>query len=456
LFVIIKAKADYLLRLKSRNSEKRRSLKTKYKTLIIEKGPQGRRLRETQTIKVPRRQNAAEKKLLLYITESLSSKRPRLIPFTLENSSTMKLARHLLFNRTGSQHSLYGSVNSVYKFCDWIRAQPDQLVNRCLDRNGDPNPKGIARMERVLDEHIDYMQTKNLSPNTIKCSLMNVASLFYVNGVRLRVAHMTSWTLYEDRAPTREELQKILDLADLRERVIVTILAVSGLRVSTLLRLQYRHVKHDLERGIIPIHVHVEAELTKGKRRSYDTFMNEEASTYLRCYLAARKKGTKRIPPEQINDESPLIRASYCKQVRTAAVSSVHRCVHDLYIKAGILEKNPSKRRYELGTHSFRKFFRTQMASLDVDRDCIDYMMGRPRRDRYHDVRMKGVEYLRGVYLNSRISIRPKIKINKFDALKEIIQAWGLNPQKILTNEALSQVTPTVLETVPESGGAQI
>ncbi len=83
------------------------------------------------------------------------------------------------------------------------------------------------------------------------------------------------------------------------------------------------------------------------------------------------------------------------------------------------------------------------MASLEVDPDCIDFMMGRAVKDRYHDVRMKGVEYLRGVYMTSGIRIRPRIKMNKIDALKEILQTWGLDPQKILTHEALAQITPT-------------
>jgi hypothetical protein len=83
------------------------------------------------------------------------------------------------------------------------------------------------------------------------------------------------------------------------------------------------------------------------------------------------------------------------------------------------------------------------MASLGVDRDYVDFMMGRPMRDRYHDVRMKGVEYLRGIYLTSGIRITPKVKMNRMDALKEILQAWGLNPQKILTDEALAQITPS-------------
>jgi integrase len=188
--------------------------------------------------------------------------------------------------------------------------------------------------------------------------------------------------------------------------------------------------------------MHIEATVTKGKRRSYDTFLNEEATEFLKTYIDSRKKGTKKIPPEQIHDESPLIRANRCKQVKTVMQACTSVRIHDLFIKAGILERNSLHRRYELRTHGFRRFFRTQMASLGVDGDCIDYMMGRAVKDRYHDVRMKGVEYLRGVYLTSGIRIRPKLKVNRIDALKEIIQSWGLDPQKILSGEALAQMTP--------------
>jgi hypothetical protein len=121
---------------------------------------------------------------------------------------------------------------------------------------------------------------------------------------------------------------------------------------------------------------------------------------------------------------------------------TVYSFIHDLYVRAGLLEKNSLCRRYELRTHSLRRFFRTQMASLEVDPDCIDFMMGRAVKDRYHDVSMKGVEYLRGVYMTSGIRIRPRIKMNKIDALKEILQTWGLDPQKILSHEALTQITP--------------
>ena len=78
---------------------------------------------------------------------------------------------------------------------------------------------------------------------------------------------------YHDRAPTPEELQKLLDIGDLRGKVIVSMLALGGFRIRTLAKLKYRHVKHDLERGIKTVHIHVGAAITKGKYHDYDTFI---------------------------------------------------------------------------------------------------------------------------------------------------------------------------------------
>jgi hypothetical protein len=59
---------------------------------------------------------------------------------------------------------------------------------------------------------------------------------------------------------------------------------------------------------------------------------------------------------------------------------------------------------------------------------------------------MKGIEFLRGVYIASGLNIRPKTRVSKIDALKEIIRAWGLNPEEVLTREALSQPHRTVFD----------
>jgi hypothetical protein len=114
-------------------------------------------------------------------------------------------------------------------------------------------------------------------------------------------------------------------------------------------------------------------------------------------------------------------------------------------LKAGLVTSNPRGRRYDLRAHSIRKFFRTQMASLGVQTDYIEYMMGHTIST-YHDIRMKGIEFLRGIYMTSSLSIKPKTKVNKIDALKEIMRAWGLNPEEILTRDALTRPNITIID----------
>jgi len=89
-------------------------------------------------------------------------------------------------------------------------------------------------------------------------------------------------------------------------------LALGGFREGTLVRLKYRHVKADLEKNITPIHIHVESDITKGKYHDYDTFIGKEAAASLREYIETRRLGSPdgKIPPEDINDESPLIRST--------------------------------------------------------------------------------------------------------------------------------------------------
>jgi hypothetical protein len=121
-------------------------------------------------------------------------------------------------------------------------------------------------------------------------------------------------------------------------------------------KLQYRHVREDLERGITPIHVHVEAEITKGKYHDYDTFIGPEAAEYLRHYLDVRRKGKEKIPPENITDESPLIRNEQSKRPIPVTTQAIHKLIHDLYVQAGLIPAKSIVRRYDLRVHSIRKF----------------------------------------------------------------------------------------------------
>ena len=103
----------------------------------------------------------------------------------------------------------------------------------------------------------------------------------------------------------------------------------------------YSHVSSDLEKGITPIHVRVESEITKGKYHDYDTFLGGEAVQALKEYLHARRKGLldSKIPNEEITDESPLIRDQSFHQAKAISEKQVRKIVHELYVKVGLIRK---------------------------------------------------------------------------------------------------------------------
>ena len=59
--------------------------------------------------------------------------------------------------------------------------------------------------------------------------------------------------------------------------------------------------------------------------------------------------------------------------------------------------------------------------------------------DTYDDIQSLGIDKLRNIYSAAGLAIRPKMQVSKVDALKEIIRAWGENPEKYLTREAAAQ-----------------
>ena len=122
--------------------------------------------------------------------------------------------------------------------------------------------------------------------------------------------------------------------------------------------------------------------------------------------------------------------------------------MHTLAVNADVSKKIPNSWMYTVRTHSLRKFFRTQMSASKIDSEIINYFMGHTI-DTYEDVQSLGIETLRSLYTSSGLAIRPKTAANRMSQLKEIIRAWGENPEEILTRDALMRgnITETFNET---------
>jgi hypothetical protein len=229
----------------------------------------------------------------------------------------------------------------------------------------------------------------------------------------------------------------MLDKAATREAFIVAAIASGAFREGTFAKLKYRHVKEDLEAGRIPIHIHVEAAITKGKYHDYDTFINPEACQLLKLYIEDRRRGGRSMPPEELTDESPLIRnCQVTDRVLGVTEKTIRKIVHDLAVGAKISKKLPNSWMYSVRTHSLRKFFKSQLSTAKIDPDIVEYMMGHTIST-YEDVQSLGVETLRNLYASAGLAIRSKTQVNRIEQLKEIIRAWGQNPEEILSKDAL-------------------
>jgi site-specific recombinase XerD len=407
-------------------------------TVIIERSINDWKLRQPIAIELKKILDTKEKGLVDYIIRSCLNERPSIIPFIFENQSMLKLARHFLRHCSGSQKSCL--TYSVYtrKYANWLGYSPDLIIQDVKPNGAIPDPLKVQNHSGFLNDYLAELQDAGLKPSAVSNAIKAVKTFYRVNGIKIELNEpLSRKTVYKDRAPKPEEISTMLDQAPTRESFIVAAIATGGFREGTFCRLKYRHVKEDFEANRIPIHIHVEAEITKGKYHDYDTFLNTEASQLLKLYIQDRKRGTRAVSPEELTDESPLVRNIHvANKILGVSEKTIRKICHGLAVNAKVAKKLPDSWMYSVRTHSLRKFFRTQMSAAKIDPEIVQYMMGHTI-DTYEDVQSLGIETLRSMYTSAGLAIRPKTQLNRIEQLKEIIRAWGENPEELLTKDAL-------------------
>src|SRR5437660_261657 len=183
-----------------------------------------------------------------FIELAFRGKMPSLIPFVQGNRSLVELAKRL--KRQGcSARTLYQYTFGVSRFTRWINRSPDELVAECKDAEGEPLPRVLTRHAALLEDFVGCLQDEGLAGGTVNNHVKGVRQLYTKNGLKLELSFRISRRVkFKDRSPSPEELQRVLELGDLREKSIVTLQALSGLRTGTLAQLQFRHVRMELEK----------------------------------------------------------------------------------------------------------------------------------------------------------------------------------------------------------------
>jgi hypothetical protein len=172
-----------------------------------------------------------------------------------------------------------------------------------------------------------------------------------------------------DRAPTHEEVRKVIEYPDRRIKPIVLVTCSSGIRVGAWEYLKWKHIEPIRRDDII---VAAKIIVYAGENEQYISFMTPEAFQALEEWMDFRKKSG-----EDINGESWLMRTLWDTTTQFDAKSpskmttEAIRALVKRALKSQGLRTTLVARRHEFkANHGFRKFFQTnaepKMKSLHV------------------------------------------------------------------------------------------
>lgn len=204
-------------------------------------------------------------------------------------------------------------LKRLRKFCRDVGVEPEELVAMSDDK--------------IRDTLLEYVRSNSdKSPGYVNTVIHAVKSWLAFNGRQVSVKVYLRRTSRRERTPTRDEVKKILLAADLRARVLVALVAFSGLRPTSI-------GNHDGSDGIrlsdlpdldlddltfrrVPAAIVVRPELSKAKHQ-YITFAGSQTCEYILAYLRLRSRR------EELGEDSPLVAARSGGLLRTSRISAI-------------------------------------------------------------------------------------------------------------------------------------
>jgi integrase len=251
------------------------------------------------------------------------------------------------------------------------------MVYRGVKKCEDLLRGNLKEIESNIIQYITDSETRKLSRQSRKSYLAALSHFYVMNDLVLNWKKIYKFVgkgdgqKIEDKAFSKQQIQKILEKADERVKATVLLCATGGLRIGGVVGLRLKHLTPVLNDTIYRIKVY------DGTDDSYPTFCSPEAKKAIDAYLDSRRRGG-----EVIDEKSPLIRNEVdiedslkAKHPRTVTEEGLSHAIGKTLIAAGLrvpirLTENVirgSIRHENKLSHGLRKFFLTQLTTAGVD-----------------------------------------------------------------------------------------
>ena len=262
----------------------------------------------------------------------------------------------------------------VNQYLKEAKMNPDELVRWAKSKPRKFEESFIAFIQQV---------PKRSSPSTtmsFRDSVKRFLEINRVTGINWQYVNEfvpSAKKAGQDRAPTPEEIRRIIDVADLRTKCLVLFLCSSGARIGSVPYLKWRDVEDiDVDgRKLTRVTIY------KGEPEEYTTFITPECTSHWQEYRHWRESiGEKITGASYVFVTQGNATEFNSSSVRPVSVKTLKnllgRLLRNLEIRSEISERG-GYRNYEFKqAHGFRKFFKTRMEVAGVKPIITELLMG--------------------------------------------------------------------------------
>jgi integrase len=258
------------------------------------------------------------------------------------NRARREIWLDMVFRRSHSSHSKHAMEMALKAFDRAFGDPIEVVINRVKS--------GEVDVFSLFDSFVADLDNRGLSPNSIRGYLSRVKQYFAYNDVFLDKEKFRVKVVLprieepDDRAPTVEELRKILSWGKLRTKALILVLASSGMRLGEAIKLRVK----DLDFKSKPVKVKLSPAVASKTGQRRITFISEEATEYLLHYLG-----------ERIDSPNDWLFVSEADNTKHVSDDRAWRTIINSIDRAGLGKKNEAtiQGRRKIHPHSFRKFF---------------------------------------------------------------------------------------------------
>lgn len=273
-------------------------------------------------------------------------------------------------------------------YCNWRGAGPKELIEEA-------KRVGVKETELKLKEFYDWLRTdyvipekggkrkgeKGLAPRSAGRIIEDVRVFYKESDIPIGNLHLpTPRKLKENfrKFLSAQDVKRMLDVCErLRDKAVILCAFQAGLGMKELITLNYGDVAKGLEKGEIPLTLHL---IREKEGIEYYTFLGEDAVDTLKCYIKLRRKGSRYLSPEDIKNDSPLFisESNRRRKERVRAYEGgINRAMQAVALRAGLITEEEKGRTINTaGIHALRASFSTILRDQGVPPDYVEEMLG--------------------------------------------------------------------------------